>query len=867
MYGVSTLPSTPQTHGMSAMDAAANTPNASERGYFRPGLRAPSPAGQMTSGGYRPSTAASGHTTPMANRSNSNVVGGAGVSSTGLIRLTLKKPMGIVFEPMADPHNPSQQRGVRICDLPRTGAAAMSGKLEIGDELLSINNKTMSRLTFDEIMDFIIEAHADNVQLLFRRPKKDAGAGAAMDSAKRSSNVKWVDSKDKKVVTEVIEPDPDPDQETVGDETISTRSSSPPHRNKGKKKKESAKTPNRDEESIYSGDETFYTETTDFTEETRQKAKRGRRGNKKMESESFLDMLIDSLCAPVIGESGRGKNDDFSDDDETYTSGKDDDTYGTYDDDSYVDRKKKWDVRKRKEKERKEKSAKRDKKSKQSESEDDFKENVPFEMNSNSRTKSSSFEPASINDNYEEEQAPRPNVKSLNQQAPPPPPPPPPPASFGNEHQNFQRNQFSQMNNNMNNNVNNNVNTMNNDANLNMNMMNNNMNMLGIEPQNRFEPNLTPKNDITEMSLTPDPNCPIVELEYDDQVDHAADVSVMDSIGGPSLLLENLRNASKIVKTVTPEVIQKHGVNYPQELGLTREESIQVDPNKFYRWVVKNLLETHEPEKIRLIDKLFEKYKGREEHLIHKLSARYVDDEEKSKKSGSRNGSTEDDGEDYDGFKAFGGSFSKSDSTKETGTKGAFENSGWPSTIGEEEEEEAEEETQMNTSNDEMASEDMSQSQDYSESDYESVDGTSPEVIAKVSELLNYVYGKTSVPGQIDRVSTIMRAYEGRTGVLLELLETKALLKANADTENNEAIPDSLRENPGLKTEEQKKNDQNEILIQGGDNGEPMMSPISNITGGSDKMEKMMDSNPPTPAPMPVPESSQSSEEDVSETY
>jgi hypothetical protein len=274
-------------------------------------------------------------------------------------------------------------------------------------------------------------------------------------------------------------------------------------------------------------------------------------------------------------------------------------------------------------------------------------------------------------------------------------------------------------------------------------------------------------------------------------------------------------------------------------LGLTREESIQIDPNKFYRWTVKNLLEAHEPEKVRLIEKLFEKYKGREEHLIHKLSARYADDEEKSKKTDLKSKST-DDGEDYDGFKAFGGDFSKSSSsTKEEQSKTTFDNSGWPSTIGEEEgdedEETLEEENTLNESNDEeMPSIDLSQqSEDYSESDYESIDGTSPEVIAQVSELLNYVYGKTSVPGQIDRVSTIMRAYEGRTAVLLELLETKALLKANADTENAEEIPDSLLTNPALKTQQQKIGEKKDIQIQDGANGEPMMSPISNLTGGS----------------------------------
>ena len=75
----------------------------------------------------------------------------------------------------------------------------------------------------------------------------------------------------------------------------------------------------------------------------------------------------------------------------------------------------------------------------------------------------------------------------------------------------------------------------------------------------------------------------------------------------------------------------------------------------------------------------------------------------------------------------------------------------------------------------------------------DSVDGTSPAVIAQVSELLNYVYGKTSVPGQIDRVSTIMRAYEGREAVLLELLETKALIKANKEKENADNLPSFLR--------------------------------------------------------------------------
>jgi hypothetical protein len=92
-----------------------------------------------------------------------------GAAPSDLIRVTLPKPMGIVFESKTDPHNPSKQRGVRISDMTLTGAAYLSGKLQVGDELLSINDKPMSRLTFDEIMDFIIAAEK-RVNLLFRRP-------------------------------------------------------------------------------------------------------------------------------------------------------------------------------------------------------------------------------------------------------------------------------------------------------------------------------------------------------------------------------------------------------------------------------------------------------------------------------------------------------------------------------------------------------------------------------------------------------------------------------------------------------------------------------------------------------------------------
>jgi hypothetical protein len=121
--------------------------------------------------------------------------------------------------------------------------------------------------------------------------------------------------------------------------------------------------------------------------------------------------------------------------------------------------------------------------------------------------------------------------------------------------------------------------------------------------------------------------------------------------------------------------------------------------------------------------------------------------------------------------------------------------------------------------------EDEDRSASGSEYSGDSVDGTSPAVIAQVSELLNYVYGKTSVPGQIDRVSTIMRAYEGREAVLLELLETKALIKANKEKENADNLPAFLRNSAHLASAREASSlDEEEKL--------PAVTPMAQGTGG-----------------------------------
>ena len=54
-----------------------------------------------------------------------------------------------------------------------------------------------------------------------------------------------------------------------------------------------------------------------------------------------------------------------------------------------------------------------------------------------------------------------------------------------------------------------------------------------------------------------------------------------------------------------------------------------------------------------------------------------------------------------------------------------------------------------------------------------------------------------------------MRAYEGREAVLLELLETKALLKAN-ENESDDNLPEYLRRNPALQNKGAEERDQDD---------------------------------------------------------
>ncbi len=659
--------------------------------------------------------------------------------STGLIRLTLRKPMGIVFEPMYDPNNPTIQRGVRICDLPRTGAAALSRKLEIGDELLSINDKTMSRLTFDEIMDFIIEADPDQVNLLFRRPRKGVlpGTRPTPKTTPQNASVKW----------------PDDDQRKIKKEKKKGKEKE----KEEKREKKASKRSKRDEDS------TVISQEESLEPIPRRKY---RSSGDMYENESFLDMLIDTICGKPDGYCGdrprRGDEDYYSDEEDTFAS-MDDSTYVTYESEPPVKHGRRTKNRRRE-----------DDSTMAEETEDDTYASLPEvedrkrhkkkndrERTSKSPAKESRHQEKAVSpkraSRYEEEEETL--QDTVEETVEPSPAAAVAPAAVPTS-------------------------------------------PLGLDPKAVDQVPAKELNKhvpaVSEPEDEPNPAAPIPEVEYDDAVDHGADVSVMESLGGPSLLIEKQRQAAKAAARsdgpVPAEIVNNFGRDFPSDFGLSREQTIQKNPMKFYTHVVKALLEENEPEKVRLLDKLLAKYEGREDHLVQKLAVRYT----KTEDNATPTIPEESEG---NGF-----SFSeKVNQNKESeATAGVvktakermataspnFETVKWPNNKEVKVETEALDEEGEEVS---MGSESVSGSE-FSNS----IDGTSPAVIAQVSELLNYVYGKTSVPGQIDRVSTIMRAYEGREAVLLELLETKALIKANGEKENAGDLPSFLRNSPAL---------------------------------------------------------------------
>ena len=300
------------------------------------------------------------------------------------------------------------------------------------------------------------------------------------------------------------------------------------------------------------------------------------------------------------------------------------------------------------------------------------------------------------------------------------------------------------------------------------------------------------------------------------------------------------RPAPASTKFVSADLISAYGPEYPGG-----QEAIISDPDRFYRHVVQGLLERNEPEKVRLLDKLLAKYDGREEHLITKLSVRY---EKNAEADAAAAGVTAEavpaapaQFETFGGTNNFTGTTAAAAAAANAGAGAGGDAWGAPAPSSGANQAQSPQNKATTGPADQDGVSDVSGSKDHesysSGSQYSgsSIDGTSPAVIAQVSELLNYVYGKTSVPGQIDRVSTIMRAYEGREAVLLELLETKALIKANAEGDAAMAdLPASLRDSPALAANQRSPSAGDESpSFDKKPSSSPSASPVSGLTATS----------------------------------
>ena len=84
------------------------------------------------------------------------------------VAVELTKPMGIVFE-----ENDSEFGGIFVQSLKEGGAAAVNGKLQAGDQLVSVGTKNVSGMDFDDALGAIIESEGDSTKLnLFRGTAK-----------------------------------------------------------------------------------------------------------------------------------------------------------------------------------------------------------------------------------------------------------------------------------------------------------------------------------------------------------------------------------------------------------------------------------------------------------------------------------------------------------------------------------------------------------------------------------------------------------------------------------------------------------------------------------------------------------------------
>ena len=115
-------------------------------------------------------------------------------SAHEIIRITLQRPIGIVFAP-----NNELGYGVRIIDLPQQGAAATSQQLCVGDALVSVNKIDCTMSDSKEVLTLIGQAEGD-IDLAFLRTNSSAPSPAVAAAPSAETNVHQETTQSIKVV-------------------------------------------------------------------------------------------------------------------------------------------------------------------------------------------------------------------------------------------------------------------------------------------------------------------------------------------------------------------------------------------------------------------------------------------------------------------------------------------------------------------------------------------------------------------------------------------------------------------------------------------------------------------------------------------
>eukprot|EP00547_Thalassionema_nitzschioides_P007586 CAMPEP_0194208342 /NCGR_PEP_ID=MMETSP0156-20130528/6815_1 /TAXON_ID=33649 /ORGANISM="Thalassionema nitzschioides, Strain L26-B" /LENGTH=200 /DNA_ID=CAMNT_0038935287 /DNA_START=140 /DNA_END=742 /DNA_ORIENTATION=- len=113
------------------------------------------------------------------------------MDDTNYITVALEKPMGVIFE-----ENDQEVGGIFIQSFTEDGAAAKSGLLKEGDQLVAVDGTKVSGLSFDDSLGTIVNCDKSPTPLLLFRGTKEQLYGPT------GASQEWLDEFVSKTMTE-----------------------------------------------------------------------------------------------------------------------------------------------------------------------------------------------------------------------------------------------------------------------------------------------------------------------------------------------------------------------------------------------------------------------------------------------------------------------------------------------------------------------------------------------------------------------------------------------------------------------------------------------------------------------------------------